>query len=332
MHQSFSNPLRFTPILMEKIWGGQALKDVLQKKAPFEAKIGESWEISGWGDNQTVVSEGDFAGMSLGELFSRDPSGLAGASATGRKNFPLLFKFIDAASNLSVQVHPNKEQARIHNWGESGKTECWYVADAREGAEIIVGFKRPVSRAEVENAVKTGTLEQLLNYIPVFPGDVLFIPAGTVHAILEGALIYEVQEESDTTLRLYDWNRRAPDGSFRELHLPKALDILDYAGVGIHKPVPVLLRKTDEYRYESRCRCSNFALEQISFTADANVALESKNSFQVLSVIEGLLDLVCSEQSATRLSKGDSVLVPATVQNVSVIGFAGSTVLVTYVP
>lgn len=331
MPLSFSQPLIFTPIFKGKIWGGYGLQAKLHKNIPSDIPIGESWEISGWGDNQTSVASGEHAGKKLGELFSGEPRRLAGACASGRNSFPLLFKFIDAARNLSVQVHPNQEQARTHGWGESGKTECWYIVDALPGAQIIVGFRRDVTRNEVAEAVKNGTLESLLNYIPVKAGDVLFIPAGTVHAILGGTLIYEVQEESDTTLRLYDWNRADQHGNKRELHVDSALEITHFGSDGIHKPEPVILEQTARYSYSSRCRCSNFALEEIDFIQPGTAPLPALDSFRAVSVIAGEAQIGCGE-SRTSLSTGDSALIPAQIAECGILGGRGTKVLVTTVP
>lgn len=331
MPLSFSQPLIFTPLFKKKIWGGSGLQARLNKKLPADIPVGESWEISGWGDNQTIVATGEHTGKKLGELFTDEPRKLAGACAEGRSSFPLLFKFIDAARSLSVQVHPNQEQARSHGWGESGKTECWYIVDARPGAQIIVGFRRDVTRDEVDRAVKRGTLESLLNYIQIKAGDVLFIPAGTVHAILGGTLIYEVQEESDTTLRLYDWNRCNRDGKKRELHVKSALEIAKLGSDGIHKPDPVIIEETALYSYSSRCRCSNFALEEISFCAAGTLLLPPIDSFRAVSVIAEEAEVACPE-SRTVLNKGDSVLVPAQIRDCRISGRAGGKVLITTVP
>ena len=305
------------------------MAEKLGKNIPADRPIGESWEISAWGDNQTKVSTGEFAGTALGELFNRDPSGLVGKAGRNQKGFPLLFKFIDAQENLSIQVHPSGQQARAHGWGNRGKTECWYVVDACEGAQIAAGFNRNnVTQTEAEQAIKMGSFESLVNFMPVKAGDVFFIPAGTVHALLKGVLIYEVQEESDTTLRLYDWNRKTPEGEIRELHIDKALEIINFTENRPLKPTPIMLEQTAKYTYESRCDNPKFFLGEYKFTGQTVAALDSVDGFRVISVIAGSASLTAGNSSVI-LDKGQTVLVPALLSDVKLEGEAGTNVLVT---
>ncbi len=275
----FPSPLRFEPIFKEKIWGGSALREKLNKAAPAGRPIGESWEVSGWGDSQTVVSAGEYMGLTLGELFALSPSDLVGkraGAAESKGSFPLLFKFIDANENLSIQVHPNREQARSRGWGKRGKTEAWYVVDAAPTAKIAIGFNRnDVTREEVAEAADAGRLESLLNFVPARRGDTFFIPAGTVHAILDGILIYEVQEESNTTLRLYDWNRKCPAGNLRELHITDALDIINYNEDRPLKPEPVAVYKTETFIYETLCDNNKFLLSRCGFLKSGEAPLRT---------------------------------------------------------
>ena len=332
MPDLYTSPFQFIPLYKEKIWGGAALNHVLGKPTPKEALIGESWEISGWGESQTVVSDGPFAGVPLGELVKREPQKILGGYAAKNMKFPLLIKFIDAAKNLSVQVHPNRQQALRYGWGTSGKTECWYIISAKAGAQIIIGFKRDVTNDEVCDAVASGSLDTLLNYLPVKTGDMFFIPAGTVHAILEGTLIYEIQEESDTTLRLYDWHRKTADGSFRELHVEQALQIADFSSKNVYRPGPVVVDKTDNYCYATRCQCSNFLVEQYDFfSGSGSAALEQENSFRVISVIHGTIQILYPSGSL-QLGKGQTALLPAIMSAVIIQGNAGASVLKTSVP
>jgi mannose-6-phosphate isomerase len=325
----FSSPLRFEPIFKEKIWGGSALRDVLGKDAPAGRNVGESWEVSGWGDSQTVVSAGEYAGLTLGEVFKLSPEDLVGADATQKNSFPLLFKFIDARQNLSIQVHPNSEQSRAHGWGERGKTEAWYVVDADEGAQIALGFNRNnVSREEAAAAVRAGNFEALMNFVPAKRGDAFFIPAGTVHAILGGVLIYEVQEESNATLRLYDWNRRCPAGNLRELHIDNALDIIKFDEIRPLKPAPLQISSNGFFRYESLCSSKKFIISRFSFSKTGKAELETIPGFRVMSVTAGSAEIYAGA-SDIPLALGQSVLIPSGLGEVSIRGDGGTDVLVT---
>ena len=323
--------MRFEPIFKEKIWGGGALREKLGKDAPCGVPVGESWEVSGWGDCQTKVSVGEYAGMALGALFALDAEGLAGTGAGkgARKSFPLLFKFIDARENLSIQVHPNSRQARAHGWGENGKTEAWYVVDAVEGAQIALGFNRgDITAEEVATATKQGYLEKLLNFVPVKRGDTFFIPAGTVHAILGGVLIYEIQEESNTTLRLYDWKRKQPDGASRKLHIKDALSIINFAEDRPLKPEPAVIEQNEDYIYELLCHNSKFVLSRYSFARSVKVQLDTVDTFRVISAVEGSASIRMGEDNI-QINKGQTVLIPSNLDGISIEGGAGAEVLVT---
>jgi len=332
MSNIFSTPLRFEPIFKEKIWGGSALREKLNKNAPAGRPIGESWEVSGWGDSQTVVSSGEYMGLTLGELFALCPSDLVGGgagAATGKDSFPLLFKFIDARENLSIQVHPNSEQAHSRGWGERGKTEAWYVVDALPDAKIAIGFNRGgVTREEAAKAAAEGRFESLLNFVPAMRGDTFFIPAGTVHAILGGVLIYEVQEESNTTLRLYDWNRRCPAGNLRELHIADALDIINFNEDRALKPESVIVGQTDTFVYETLCENKKFLLSRYIFFRSGEAHVDTANGFRVISVTSGLME-VHANGHRVQLGLGQTVLIPAGLENVRIEGVAGSEALVT---
>ncbi|MDR2693781.1 MAG: class I mannose-6-phosphate isomerase [Chitinispirillales bacterium] len=327
----FPTPLRFEPIFKEKIWGGAALREKLNKGAPAGRPIGESWEVSGWGDSQTVVSTGEYMGLTLGELFSLCPADLIGTGAAAGKNkgFPLLFKFIDARENLSIQVHPNSEQAQKRGWGERGKTEAWYVADADPGARIALGFNRgDVTREEAAEAAEKGRFESLLNFVPARRGDAFFIPAGTVHAILGGVLIYEVQEESNTTLRLYDWNRKCSAGNLRELHIADALDIINFNENRTLTPKPVVVDKGEAFVRETICDNKKFLLSRYSFSKSGEASMEAINGFRVITVTAGLTEAHANGHRV-QMGLGQTVLIPSGLENVRIVGVAGSEALVT---
>jgi mannose-6-phosphate isomerase len=328
----FPAPLRFEPIFKEKIWGGSALREKLNKAAPAGRPIGESWEISGWGDSQTVVSSGEYMGLTLGELFAISPVDLVGersAAVKGKGSFPLLFKFIDANEKLSIQVHPNREQARSRGWGHRGKTEAWYVVDAAPDAKIAIGFNRGgVTREEVAEAASAGSLESLLNFVPARPGDAFFIPAGTVHAILDSILIYEVQEESNTTLRLYDWNRKCPAGNLRELHIADAVAIINYNEDRALKPEPVAVYKTETFVYETLCDNNKFLLSRCGFLKSGEAPLRTINGFRVISVTSGLIEVHAGDHKV-QMGLGQTVLLPSGLERVRIVGMAGSEALIT---
>ncbi|HEV3156768.1 MAG TPA: type I phosphomannose isomerase catalytic subunit [Candidatus Baltobacteraceae bacterium] len=216
-------PIFLKPRLVPLIWGGDALVRRYGKQGDPAQSIGESWEC--WDDN--VVREGRFAGSSLAQIRV-----LLGQALMGRLDptapFPLLSKFIDARQALSVQVHPDDEYARRVEGKANGKTECWYVLEASSNAELVLGWTRDVSREEYLKRVGDGSLEELLRRVPVAPGDVFYLPAGTLHAIGAGIILFELQQSSDLTYRIFDWNRLGLDGKPRELHVQKAADVLDY--------------------------------------------------------------------------------------------------------
>lgn len=305
------------------------MREKLRKNAPNGFPIGESWEISGWGNHQTAVSDGEFKGITLGELFARDPAGLIGAGGQTKNSFPLLFKFIDAQENLSIQVHPNSEQARTHGWGTRGKTEVWYVVDAEPGAQIALGFNRnDISREEAAAAVRDGSFETLLNVVPVERGDTFFIPAGTVHAIMRGVLIYEVQEESNITLRLYDWNRKGLSGDSRTLHVDDALDIIKFTESRPLKPDPVTIEQNDTFIYEQLCYCSKFALNRYRFSKSGAANLSVVDGFRVLTVTSGSA-MVYAGGVCIPLDLGQTILIPALPEETRIEGINEADVLIT---
>jgi mannose-6-phosphate isomerase len=216
-------PFIIEPLEREAIWGGHALVERYGKHADPSAKIGESWEC--WDDND--VLNGAYAGKTLAALRGELGSALTG-HADPAASFPLLTKIIDARHSLSVQVHPDDAYAQRVEHQPVGKTECWYILEAEEGAKIVLGWNRNTSRGEYLERVKDGSLDALLRHVPVHPGDVFHLPAGTLHAIGPGIVLFEVQQPSDLTYRIYDFGRLGTDGKPRPLHVEKAADVLDY--------------------------------------------------------------------------------------------------------
>ncbi len=223
-------PLKFKPFFKEKIWGGEKIKSVLHRPVSDMEHCGESWEISAIEDNVSVVSNGFFAeNNDLNELIEVYMGDLLGDKVYDKYGlgFPLLIKYIDATDDLSVQVHPDDKLAQ-ERYGMNGKTEMWYVIQADEGAGLYVGFKDGVTRDQYWDSVEEGTIDQLLRFYPVKKGDLFFIPAGTVHAIGRGVLLAEIQQPSDVTYRIFDWNRVDANGNSRELHVDEAFDAIHF--------------------------------------------------------------------------------------------------------
>lgn len=225
-----ATPITFEPLFMERVWGGRCLEELFAKALPDGAVIGESWELVDRPEAQSVVAAGELAGRSLGELWRselREP--LFGAAAAGER-FPLLIKLLDCEQTLSVQVHPPADVARA--LGGEPKTEIWVVMRARAGAELLCGLRRGVTREAFERALTAGEdVSEMLFHRPVNAGDVMFLPAGRVHAIGGGSVILEIQENSDTTYRVFDFHRPGLDGRPRELHIPESLRSIDWQDV-----------------------------------------------------------------------------------------------------
>jgi mannose-6-phosphate isomerase len=324
-----AEPIFFTPIYKETLWGGTALATRLCRPLSPARRIGESWEISGSVSDQSTVAAGPLAGMSLRRLADEYPHEIFG-EAESSGGFPLLCKFIDARDRLSVQVHPDDAQARANGWGEFGKTECWYIIDAKENARCIIGFRRNLTVEELRSAVESETLPAELSEVPIKPGDVLFIPAGTVHAILEGSLMYEVQETSNTTLRLYDWGRLDASGKPRPLRVREACAIVDRSALHTHSLPPINLAGNG-YSRSLRLACRYFAIEQYAFSEASEAVMEARRSFRILTVVRGGGTLLYPG-GKTELSLGATVLLPAIMGDAHLAGAAGTDILVSWVP
>jgi mannose-6-phosphate isomerase len=324
-----AEPLFFRPIYKETIWGGDALRTRFGRPLPAGMRVGESWEVSGAGADQSEVAQGPLAGTTIERLAAEAPRELLGEKAAAGR-FPLLFKIIDARQRLSVQVHPDDDQALEHGWGTSGKTECWFVIDAQENARIIAGFREEVTPERICRAIEAESLDLLLNAVPVKRGDALFMPAGTVHAVMEGVVLYEAQEASDTTLRLYDWGRKGADGRSRPLHLREALSVVDMKPHD-YGPLPPVVVDEGGCRHFFHSACRYFALERCVYTQEADIALSPKGSFRVLTVIQGTVRLRY-EAGSTDVASGATVLLPAILCDVRAAGGEGAEFLLSSVP
>jgi mannose-6-phosphate isomerase len=296
-------PLRFKPILKEYLWGGRRLA-LLGKSLDDGAHCAESWEIVDHGDDQSIVVDGPLAGTRLHDLVVQAGSALFGRHHP-HSQFPLLLKFLDCQKTLSVQVHPNDAQAARLDPPDLGKTEAWVVLAAEPGARIYAGLVPGVGRTTLERAISAGLCDQCLHSFEPQPGDCVFIEAGTVHALGAGLLIAEIQQSSDTTFRLFDWNRVDRDGKPRTLHVRQALDTIDY----LRGPVgPQAATPTDRANVERLVTCEKFVLDR--WTLDSPDGLENDNRFHLLAVIEGRV-AVSGDGVANEMQRGDTLLIPA---------------------
>ncbi|MBM7684347.1 type I phosphomannose isomerase catalytic subunit [Defluviitalea raffinosedens] len=321
-------PLKLDPVYKEPIWGGKKLREIFDKDIPSDT-TGESWEIACHENGTSIVANGPLKGKSLKEVI--DDYGVEALGTKigeeGKKKFPLLVKIIDASDRLSVQVHPEDEYAKEHE-GELGKTEMWIVLDAKPGAQLVYGVKPGVTREMFEENIKKGTLENLLNFVDVKKGDVFFIPAGTLHAIGEGLLIAEIQQNSDTTYRVYDWNRVDSSGKPRELHIQKALDVTNLSDCIGHEKVEGTVTKEGENIRHHLVSCKYFITEILEIQKESKEPLNG-DKFDLLMAIEGN-GVIEYREGAVPFKAGDSFFMPASIGDYSIAGQCK--VIKTYVP
>jgi len=307
-------PLKFEPILKDKIWGGNKLKSLYNKPALTD-KLGESWELSGYEGDESVVVNGFLAGNNLQELIEIYMGELIGDENYEKfgHSFPLLFKLIDANDNLSIQVHPGDEVAEERH-GSFGKTEMWYVVDAEVGAELIIGFNDNCSSEVYLDALEAGTVESLLQKVPVAKGDVFFIPAGLVHAIGSGVVIAEIQQSSDITYRIYDYKRTDDNGNERELHTEQALDVISFDAA----KDPKTKYNCAMNQVQNLVNCEYFTTNIIKFNQTLSPNYSALDSFVAYMCLEGGFVIECND-TKTVVNKGDTVLIPASVDNLLLI-------------
>jgi len=318
-------PLRFEPIFRRYLWGGRKLGTLLGKAIGEGSDYAESWEVVDRDDDQSRVVAGSLAGMSLHELVNdRGPELLGRHHPQSR--FPLLFKFLDCEKVLSVQVHPSDELAAKMIPPDFGKTEAWVVIASRPGSLIYAGLKRGMDRAALEREVQRGTCDLCLNRFEPEPGDCLFLPAGMVHALGAGLVIAEVQQSSDVTYRLFDWNRLGPDGQPRPLHVKQALEAINYKLVGIRPQVP---QPTERAGAERLVECDKFVFDRWRINEPRQI--EADGRFHILSVLEGAAN-VSGDPSGQPVRMGQTVLLPAAVENCCLEPLAATTLLDVYLP
>ena len=318
-------PLKFKPILKDKIWGGPKLRDVLGKNA--SDKAGESWEISGVEGDISVAENGFLAGNSLQDLAEIYMGDLLGDSIYERYGveFPLLIKFIDAADFLSVQVHPDDALARErHN--SYGKTEMWYIVESDKG-QLNAGFSRELDREQYLQHLNGGTLKEILNFEAVAPGDIYFMPAGRVHAIGPGVLLAEIQQTSDVTYRIYDWDRTDDQGKPRELHTDLALDAIDFSFQKQYKTPYQALNNSTVNAVDSPF----FTTSVIQLDRPVEKDLNLIDSFVIYMCMEGSAGITYGKGAVETIKKGETILIPAEIKNLALIPTEASILLEVYI-
>lgn len=292
-------PLKFEPIYKKRIWGGHKLLDVFNKDIPPLEKIGESWELTDLPDDKSVIANGELAGLTLNSAIQKYPEEI-----TGDKNFsghfPLLIKFIDAEDILSVQVHPDSKTCRRMGKGNP-KTECWYIISAVQDAVIYKGLKKGVTKEEFSKAIKKGGVTELLAKVPVEAGQCHFLPAGIAHSIGAGLLIAEIQTPSDTTYRVFDWNRVDDTGKARPLHTEEALESINFDASADNLPVTTVGRLVD---------CEYFKVDK-GHQAQGCEMLLSPGKMKTLIILTGSGAILGTDETSVEFKAGDCLLVPA---------------------
>lgn len=283
-------PLKFEPVFRDYIWGGRNLEKLFGRELP-PGKVAESWEISAHAVSSTKVEFGALQGKTLPEVMTLLGEDLVGShyeEAVERDLFPLLIKLLDANRDLSVQVHPADDYAQAHENGEQGKTEMWYVLWTKPDARLIYGLKRGTTKESFRRALNEKNLESCLHYLSIKPGDVIFVPPGTIHALLAGAVVAEIQQNSNVTYRVYDWNRVDDDGNSRPLHVDKALDVINFDMEEPSAARRKLLETNSELERVELARSPHFIVEEIKLARDARYRdICDGSSLEIWGCIEG---------------------------------------------
>ena len=315
-------PLLLRPSGKDYLWGGSRLNDEFEKGINL-SPVAETWECSTHPDGPSYVVGGEFAGMKLAEVLRNHPEYL-GERHRGMTELPILIKFIDAKKDLSVQVHPTDEYAREHEKGQLGKTEMWYVLDAGRDAKLVYGLKRDSSEAEMRKAISNGTLMNYLQQVPVRKDDLFFIEAGTIHAIGAGTLVAEIQENSNLTYRLYDYDRTGKDGKKRELHVDKDLEVANLkSSTEPRQPLRVLSYRQG-FASELLTRCKYFEVYRMLINTERRQKVHYRAdeiAFRVLLCVNGCGTISC-EDGSMEFYKGDCIFVPADSEVLTISGQA----------
>jgi len=334
------NPLLLRPAGKDYLWGGKRLREEYGKDLDLKP-LAETWECSIHPDGPSVVAVGDYAGKRLEEVLKEHPEWLGSRHYSGENDgsdaeeavlkteLPILIKLIDAAKDLSVQVHPDDVYALVHE-NQLGKTEMWYVLDAKPGAKLVYGFAHDVTREQVLESLQNGTITDYLQQVPVHKNDVFFVQPGTVHAIGAGVLLAEIQENSNVTYRLFDYDRLDKNGCKRPLHVEKALEVMNLKRADSPRQQIRLMRYQPGSARETLCRCRYFQVDRVLVTDRYRMRVEN-TSFQVLLVLEGELCIECMPEDAAEqrdntqgnvliVRKGDCIFVPAGMGELQVRG------------
>mgnify|MGYP000105396753 CR=1 FL=1 len=321
-------PFKFKAIYKEKIWGGNKLKKKFRRNIP-SSKTGESWEITDNESGISIVKNGKLSGRSINELIKIYGKKLLGNITTQKNNFPLLIKFIDASQKLSVQVHPSEKNAKKSN-KKNAKTEMWYVLSAKNNAKIVYGLNSNIDNKKLKRVIKNGTLNSYLNEVEVQAGDSFFIPGGTIHAIKGGILLAEIQQNSDTTYRLYDWDRHDKKGNSRTLHINKAFKTINDAGKKTrnHKFKKNIIYKNNNYQQKFLTISPYFTVEHFSLKKYFNFK-PNYQRFYVIINLSGNLK-ISADNKIYKFQPGETILIPASINNVKITG--KGEFLRTYIP
>lgn len=298
--------IKLSPAFKDYLWGGTKLKTEYGKQSDLQI-VAESWEVSTHPDGLSKIVNGEYAGKSLLEYVSEQGRSVLGTKCSLEDDMPILIKFIDAKADLSIQVHPDNEYALKHE-GDYGKTEMWYVLEAEEGAELIYGFNRDISKEEFKQAIQGNTLTEVINSVKVQTGDVFFIEPGMMHAIGKGIIIAEIQQRSNITYRIYDFGRVGIDGKPRELHIDKALDVTTLSKADKPK-VEYVLEPYNGYSRGVLVSCEYFHVEAIEVSSSVELHVD-ETTFNSILVVEGS-GSIGQDKEVLKIAKGDSIFLPA---------------------
>lgn len=308
--------ISFKPIYMERVWGGRELENIFGRKLPSaDIPYGEAWEMADRAEALSIVSSGPLKGASLHELWQNHRDEIFGQDLEDSPRFPLLLKTLDARDKLSIQVHPPAEIAP--DLGGEPKTEMWYIADTEPGAKLYVGLQAGISKADFEEAIEAGTVDQVVHSITPKVGDSIFIPSGRLHAIGAGLLIYEIQQNSDTTYRVFDWNRLGLNGQPRELHVAQSMRCIDFSDI---EP------EMDKTQDNTLASCSYFRVERLHLSENTELNNPDPERFSIVTVISGEL----RSDDGKKYAPGDFLLLPRNAKPLTVS--IPSTVLQTSIP
>ena len=321
-------PLKFKPIYKDKIWGGDKIRTILGKDFSPLPNCGEVWVVSGVEGFQTTVGNGFLADNEINEIIEIYMDELVGEKVFDKHGdeFPLLIKFIDAKDWLSIQVHPDDDLAHKRKIG-NGKSEMWYIIGSDEGSQLISGFKQKVKQAEYLKHLENNTLSSILNYETAKPGDVFFMPAGRVHALGPGILLAEIQQTSDTTYRMYDWDRTDEQGQGRELHTQEALEAIDF-NIPDENKTPY---KETENGTAPLVSCPYFTTNLITLAQSLRKDYSELDSFVLYICVEGASDLVYHHGDILQLNLGEAILIPASMQEIIINPKENTKILEVYI-